>query len=76
MNINRTILGAILFLCCAALTAIDADEPMRRWRTRFGGVLTGVWQRDLDEPDGSLIRIRSLANLYRVRVEDLTPEDQ
>ena len=77
MTINRNTLGTILLLVCGtALTVLNANEPMRRWRTRFGGVLTGVWQRELDEPDGSLIRIRSQANLYRVRVEDLSPEDQ
>ena len=77
MTINRNTLGTILLLVFGtAFTVLNANEPMRRWRTRFGGILTGVWQRELDEPDGSLIRIRSQANLYRVRVEDLSSEDQ
>ena len=67
---------SLLLLFCGTLAVLDADEPMRRWRTRFGGVLTGTWDRSLDEPDGSLIRIRSQSNVYRVRVDDLIPEDR
>ena len=67
---------SLLLLFCGTLAVLDADEPMRRWRTRFGGVLTGTWDRSLDEPDGSLIRIRSQSNVYRVRVNDLIPEDR
>lgn len=66
----------LLLLCCGTLAVLNADEPMRRWQTRFGGVLIGTWDRSLDEPDGSLIRIRSQSNLYRVRVDDLSPEDR
>ena len=66
----------LLLLCCGTLAVLDADEPMRRWRTRLGGVLTGTWDRSLDAPDGSLIRIRSQSNIYRVRVDDLIPEDR
>ena len=77
MKRARSFLACVLLLLYwSTLVALDADEPMRRWRTRFGGVLTGTWDRSLDEPDGSLIRIRTQSNLYRVRVDDLAPEDR
>ncbi len=77
MKRARLILGGVLLLiCCNTLAVLNADEPVRRWKTRFGGVLTGMWDRSLDEPDGSLIRIRSQSNLYRVRVDDLSSEDR
>jgi sulfatase modifying factor 1 len=76
MKSKRFLLGSLLLLCCGTFAALTAEEPLRRWRTRFGGVLTGSWDRSLDEPDGTLIRIRSQSNLYRVRVDDLSPEDR
>ena len=68
--------GSLLCYVLRHVCRLNAEEPLRRWRTRFGGVLTGSWDRSLDEPDGTLIRIRSQSNLYRVRVDDLSPEDR